>query len=300
MDNTMTSVFLPSLRLAAALVASMVPACAMAGTACPQHFAGGQAPDVTNPRMQPKTRELCYEGFALLHSGISRTALYSAERLTRSSVRAAREQVRVDAFHTELQLPAAERSELRDFSRSGYDRGHLSPSGDAASPHAQAETYTLANMVPQNPENNRGLWSEIESAVRELAQQRGELYVVTGPLFEGANLSLLKQRVLVPTTLFKLVYDPRSGRASAYVSPNDSRGTYTVVSLGDIERRAGMRLLPGAGGAREREPLALPPPLARRGGHRQHASLTGGHAPSGHPMYAVRHPLRSIARQLFR
>src|SRR6185369_17391429 len=63
--------------LAALALFAITAAAAQAGTACPEHFAAGQAPQVTNTRMQVRTRELCFAGFAVLHSGVTRTALFS-------------------------------------------------------------------------------------------------------------------------------------------------------------------------------------------------------------------------------
>jgi endonuclease G, mitochondrial len=57
-----------------------------AASLCPEHFAGGVAPTITNPKLQARTQEVCFEAFAVLHSGISRTPLYSAERLTRLKI----------------------------------------------------------------------------------------------------------------------------------------------------------------------------------------------------------------------
>lgn len=49
---------------------------------CPQFFANGQPPQVPN---QPALRELCYEAFAVLHSGSTRTPVYVAKPIATGS-----------------------------------------------------------------------------------------------------------------------------------------------------------------------------------------------------------------------
>jgi DNA/RNA non-specific endonuclease len=73
----------------------------------------------------------------------------------------------------------------------------MTPSGDMPDERSQYDTFSLANLVPQEPKNNRGIWEGIESAVRQLAEKRGELYVITGPLFVGSSVQQLNGRVLV-------------------------------------------------------------------------------------------------------
>src|SRR5690348_16097426 len=108
------------------LLAAYAAAClwsgagAAADTACPEHFWHGTAPVLTNPKLESRTRELCYSGYAVLHSGLTRTPLWSAEHLTRDRVAAARDLSRVNAFHPDPNLPADERSDLSDYARSGF------------------------------------------------------------------------------------------------------------------------------------------------------------------------------------
>ena len=116
--------FLLSFPLTVGLVACLSTP-AWTATQCPEHFAGGVAPAVTNPKLQARTHEVCFEAFAVLHSGISRTPLYSAEYLLRANLDAAATLSRKDSFHAEAALPAQDRAELKDYARSGYDRGHL-------------------------------------------------------------------------------------------------------------------------------------------------------------------------------
>ena len=140
----------------------LAPALAAAATACPEHYAQGQPPAITRESLKARTRELCFRAFAVMHSGLSRTPLWAAEHLVRDNVQAARELVRKDSFRAETRLPAADRAELADYARSGFDRGHLAPNGDMPDPDSQAESFSLANMVPQVHANNAGVWAGIE------------------------------------------------------------------------------------------------------------------------------------------
>jgi endonuclease G len=233
-------------------------------TACLAHFADKAAPTFTRTALQTKTVGLCYEAFAVMHSGVSRTPLWSAEHLTRESLAQAREIKRDNAFHAEITLPPEDRAQLADYAHSGFDRGHMTPAADMPSSQAQYESFSLANIVPQDRENNQILWSAIESATRHLVQQRGELYVVTGPVFEGDKINRLNARVFVPTHVFKAVYDPVQKEAAAWLAPNDASNAYEVVSITDLEKRININLFPSLSAAIKAKPAALPEPRIRK------------------------------------
>lgn len=231
---------------------------------CPQHFADGRPPEFINEKMAARTRALCFEGFALIHSGVSRTPLWSAQHLTEERITEARKIKRRNAFHEEKRLPANERAELSDYVRSGFDRGHLSPSADMASEQSQYESFSLANIVPQDRLNNQNLWAAIEAATRGYTRSRGEVYVITGPMFEGTSLQRLKGRVLIPTHMFKAIYVPQRQQASAYVTPNGPGTAYDVVSIGELERRLGIKLFPSMPEQVKQTPINLPQPRMRK------------------------------------
>lgn len=212
--------------------------------ACAAHLADGAEPEIVAEKLSAKTRTLCFEGYALLHSGVSRTPLWSAEFLTAPRMGQARMLSRKNTFHEERSLPFWQRAELEDYVRSGFDRGHLSPSGDMATDQAQYESFSLANIIPQHPKNNQILWEGIEYSTRELVFERGALYVITGPIFEGDALQRLNGRVLVPSHIFKAIYDPARGEAGAYVAENAAGLDYQVVSIEALEKRIGIRLFP--------------------------------------------------------
>ena len=237
---------------------------ARAAIECPEHFAGGMAPSVTNPKLQARTQEVCFEAFAVLHSGISRTPLYSAEHLTRANLNAAGALSRKDSFHPESALPARDRAELKDYARSGYDRGHMSPNADFATRTAQAESFSLANMVPQVHANNAGVWASIEGAARQLALKEGELYVISGPAFIGDDIKQVG-RVLVPTHIWKVLYSPKQQRAGAYVVTNDETREYSAVTVSDLEKMVGINLLPGVSQQVRDGGMMLPKPNSSQG-----------------------------------
>lgn len=211
--------------------------------ACPQFFAQGIAPAVP-PSL--KQRELCYESFAILHSGETRTPLFVAEKLNRQAVLDADEK-RQDKFFADARLPRAERAELSDYKGSGYARGHMAPAGDMPTPAAMAQSFSLANMVPQNQKQNSGPWAKIEKDTRHYAlRAKGDVFVITGPVFDVSSTTIGANQVRVPSHLFKLVYDANTGRAWAHWQANaDSAKAGAPISYGELVRLTGSNWLPG-------------------------------------------------------
>lgn len=215
--------------------------------ACLQFFARAQPPAVTLLR---GNRALCFDDFAVLHSGESKTPVYVAEKLNRESIAQAHEK-RSNAFFADARLRAEERATLEDYAASGYDRGHMAPAGDMTTPQAMEQSFSLANMVPQAPEHNRGTWAKsVEQATRKFAARAdGNVYVLTGPVFLPSiakSPSIGAGQVHVPTYLFKLVYDEASNRAWAYwqANANATRGTQPI-SYAELVLRTGVVFLPG-------------------------------------------------------
>lgn len=214
---------------------------------CPQFFAKGKPPAV---KPNPTHRALCYDAFAILHSGESKTAVYVAQKLNRASVADADEKRR-DKFFADARLPAAERATLEDYKGSGWSRGHMAPAGDMPTAQAMAQSFSLANMVPQAAKHNGGVWATtVEQATRKYAARAGgDVYVITGPVYEPSVLqspSIGPGQVRVPKYLFKLVYDESRNRAWAHWHLNDdtTRGA-RPISYVDLVRRTGINFLPG-------------------------------------------------------
>lgn len=213
-------------------------------TQCSQSFYGGIYPEFINTKLSDKTQALCMDGFAVMYSGVSRTPLWSAEYLDRKRLQQAEQIDREDSFHEESRLPKSARASLSDYSGSGYDRGHLAPNADMATRSQQYDSFSLANIAPQSPRNNRYIWRNIESATRYLTQQYGEVYTVTGVAFTGKKTKQLADRVLVPSHFFKAVYIPAINQAGVYYAPNDESERIDVISLDELATEIGIDVLP--------------------------------------------------------
>lgn len=136
-------------------------------------------------------------------------------------------------------VPPKFRALLKDYFRSGYDRGHQVPAADAKwSQKAMDETFYLTNMSPQVGEGfNRDYWAHFEDFCRRLTVQYPSVRIVTGPLYLPRkdpvdNKWYVKYEMIgsppsvaVPTHFYKVIFaeDGRVGgnvAIGAFVLPN--------------------------------------------------------------------------------
>lgn len=214
---------------------------------CRHFFINGTIP-VIQPSAHLRLRALCFSSFAILHSGRSRTPLYVVERLNKTSLTDAKENKRTNRFFADARLPRSERAELDDFKGSGYDRGHMAPAADMATAEAMAQSFSLANMVPQAPENNRKAWANIEKATRKYVMRAsGDVYVITGPVFDVRPESIGANQVWIPKYLFKLVYDPATQKSWVHWLENtDQAKPGKPISHEQLLERTGINFMPVA------------------------------------------------------
>jgi DNA/RNA endonuclease G (NUC1) len=95
-------------------------------------------------------------------------------------------------FFQDTTLPAGFYQVLTtDYSGSGFDRGHMCPSGDRTVTDADNEaTFFMTNMIPQAPDNNQGVWANFESECRTLAAAGNEVLIISGPSgFSGTTIA---------------------------------------------------------------------------------------------------------------
>ena len=210
---------------------------------CKHFFPAGLPPTVPKAPLQ---RELCFSDFAVLHSGNTKTPVFVAEHLNRRILREARHIRRSDHFYAEARLPGGERAEVEDYRNSGYSRGHMVPAGDMGSVHGKAQTFSLANMAPQDVELNNGAWNDIEQATRHYVQRaQGSVFVFTGPVYSSTPQTIGANGVMVPEHFYKLIYDASNGKSWAHWQANEpTRRVSEPISYEELVRRTGIEFVP--------------------------------------------------------
>jgi len=94
----------------------------------------------------------------------------------------------------------------RDYSNSGFDRGHMAPAADMKwSEQAMRESFYLTNICPQNHNLNAGDWRILEEKVRDWAVEYGRIYVVCGPLTGAKPQVIGDNDVAVPDAFYKVL-----------------------------------------------------------------------------------------------
>jgi endonuclease G len=223
---------------------------ATAFSACKDRFPY-QSPPVVDKNLTGPTKELCFDDFAVLYSSKTKTPVYSIEKLNPAILEAAKGEQRTNKFYEEARLPHADRSTLSDYKGTGYDRGHNAPAGDRASEEAMAQSFSLANMVPQVAEHNRGIWSKIEGDTRKYINRANtDIYVFTGPYFENKNnpKTIGSNHVWVPDFMWKVVYNPSNNKVLIHwsrniESPLPGEKIDNIISYEEFSNKTGLHLI---------------------------------------------------------
>lgn len=143
-------------------------------------------------------------GYTVSYNNIYKTPNWVAWELTREETQGTEE--RKDKFVPDPDLPEP-RVEHADYTRSGYDRGHMAPAADMKwSEEAMAQSFYMSNICPQNQKLNRDDWGDLEETCRGWAKKYGRVYIVCGPIYDKKNPKRIgKHRVAVPDRFFKVV-----------------------------------------------------------------------------------------------
>ena len=147
----------------------------------------------------------------------------------------------------------------REFSTSGYDRGHIVASEDRVySQDANGQTFYMTNMYPQMHSFNAGIWADMEKLVRnfltydmstQASHAKDTLYVCKGGTIDSSDqiLNHTENGYIVPKYFFCAVLLKNAKgyqaigfwfRHSAYGSSETVKGH--VVNIKRLEELTGL------------------------------------------------------------
>jgi endonuclease G len=124
-------------------------------------------------------------------------------------------------FRPDYQIPTRYRSYSKDYSKTGFDRGHNAPNASFDYNRAiQKETFLMSNIAPQKPQLNRRLWAKIERFARYEAVKYKQIQVVTGVC---GSIGHIKNNVNIPKWWYKIIILP-NGKIISFLAPNTNNG----------------------------------------------------------------------------
>jgi endonuclease G, mitochondrial len=172
---------------------------------------------------------------------------------------------RAGKFSPDDELPEGwYRVKPSDYTGSGFDRGHMTNSEDRSrTVEDNVTTFLMTNIIPQAPDNNRGVWVNLENYCRQLAKSGKQLYIISGGHGQGGigekgvRATVGNGKVVVPAVTWKviLVLDKpgtgvagvdRNTRSIAVIIPNkqgiksDPWQQY-ITSVAEVQKLTGYK-----------------------------------------------------------
>ena len=153
---------------------------------------------------------------------------------------------RYDKFQPDPELPEP-RAEHKDYTKSGYDRGHMAPAADMKwNKQAMIESFYMSNICPQVGNLNRGDWNDLEELCRDWANKYGRIYIACGPIFDTKNPKRIgSHKIAVPDRFFKvvLIYNRKNPIAMGFLFRNIAHSqdlNKYMIPVDSIESITGM------------------------------------------------------------
>lgn len=186
---------------------------------------------------------LKHSGYAFVYNETHEQAKWVAYCLTKKETQGSLE--RSDHFVEDPMVKTGTAANA-DYSKSGFDRGHLAPAADMKwSELAMDESFYYSNMSPQLPAFNRGIWKKLEEQVRDWAISLDSVLIVTGPILGESLPSIGANKVSVPKFYYKAILDFKGehSKAIAFVLPNQGSKAPLMsfaITIDALEKLTGM------------------------------------------------------------
>lgn len=193
-------------------------------------------------------RVIVHKGYTVSYNADWKIPNWVAYELT--DVEVAGEEPRGKKFVPDPMVPKYESATTDDYKGSGFDRGHMAPAADMKwHPQAMRESFYLSNICPQNHNLNGGVWKDLEEQVRDLAEQKGRIYVVCGPIVSDDYQTIGANKVVVPSAFFKVLLQEENGQIHTIgfvyenVAGRRPMSTY-AMTVDEVEERTGIDFFP--------------------------------------------------------
>lgn len=202
------------------------------------------------PIMQSSTggHILKRKGYTLSYNADYKTPQWVAWELTKKETKG--KEGRTDKFLPDPDVRGA-KAYTSDYTKSGYDRGHMAPAADMKwSKQAMEESFYLSNICPQNPNLNRGDWNDLEEKSRQWAKKHGVIYVACGPIYDTKRPKRIgNNKVAVPDAFYKvvLINPKKNPQAIGFIFPNKAGHKPLkkyIVSVDSVEKRTNIDFFP--------------------------------------------------------
>lgn len=176
-------------------------ATSVGGASGSRNLALGNPSNAVHDAAQPDNYLIERPQYALSYSRDRAIPNWVSWQLARSDMGSVQ---RSNEFVPDGSLPAGwTRIQTEDYNGSGYDRGHMCPSGDRTATTTDNDaTFILTNILPQAPDNNRETWEHLESYSRELVSKGHVLYIIAGG---DGSLEKIRGKLTVPAYTWKII-----------------------------------------------------------------------------------------------
>lgn len=140
-----------------------------------------------------------------------------------------------------------------DYTKSGYDRGHMVPNYAIVSRYGvdeQRKTFMMSNIAPQTPALNRGVWRDVEHRIADFWTARyGEIWVIVGcvPTYRE---TLPGTSIEVPSAYYQIIIAQEGMDVRAVAMLFQQRISWhewaarNIVPIAEIEQLTGLDFNP--------------------------------------------------------
>jgi endonuclease G len=207
------------------------------------HFFSANSKHLEFPKINDDVNVILHTGYSLVYEENCEQAKWVAYTLTKKETEGVEERGNkfiVDPFvHTGS-------ATIADYSKSGFDRGHLAPAADMKwSETVMKESFFFSNMSPQVPSFNRGIWKKLEEKVRDWAVLYDSVLIVTGPILNNNLKKIGPNEVCVPDYYYKVIFDFKKDHSKAigFIMPNKGSSEPLInfaKTIDEVEKATGL------------------------------------------------------------